>query len=433
MINLKGQKGITLIALVITIIVLLILAGITISQIASQDSAPNKAAEAKVENYNGEMKDTANLVATKYIEEFYEKKYVQKDPNFTYANQGEYAGAQFATEDEGGYTYSVSSHKLTVTDANGNSVTGTINDNGTIIWGGMAQTNIKVGNDIIDLSTLDATTVGQYYGTEIVTINNVKYGLYYVDYDGYFGEEGTVYLKALTTVGSIKLDEEITNADTDIQTFQRTEAVRIMKLLNPDWALNRGTTSYELMEDSEKGAAYLCNPSNSNWSGIQTEFETQYGASNVNYVVGAPSTEMLAKAINQAGGLSGNEALDSRWFDARSTTDITKRTPYYYSGYLYSITGRNTTDNAGYGYSMELTTAQMNALTSAQKEIYYSNNKKRQWLASPVSDHGKGEVGFVGYNGGSKIILARTYWINNVYFFPLVSLKAGVNLVPASN
>ena len=48
MINLKGQKGITLIALVITIIVLLILAGITISQIASQDSAPNKAAEAKV-------------------------------------------------------------------------------------------------------------------------------------------------------------------------------------------------------------------------------------------------------------------------------------------------------------------------------------------------------------------------------------------------
>lgn len=50
----------------ITIIVLLILAGITISQIASQDSAPNKAAEAKVENDKGAMKDTANLVTTKY-------------------------------------------------------------------------------------------------------------------------------------------------------------------------------------------------------------------------------------------------------------------------------------------------------------------------------------------------------------------------------
>ena len=139
MINLKGHKGITLIALVITIIVLLILAGITISQIASKDSAPNKAAEAKVENDKGAMKDTANLVTTKYIQEFYEKKYVENNPNFTYGDQGEYAEAQFATEDEGGYTYSVSSHKLTVTDVNGNSVTGTINSNGTIIWDGSSS------------------------------------------------------------------------------------------------------------------------------------------------------------------------------------------------------------------------------------------------------------------------------------------------------
>ena len=48
----KNQKGITLIALVITIIVLLILAGITIALITSQDSAPNKAAEAKIEKGN---------------------------------------------------------------------------------------------------------------------------------------------------------------------------------------------------------------------------------------------------------------------------------------------------------------------------------------------------------------------------------------------
>ena len=431
MINLKGHKGITLIALVITIIVLLILAGITISQIASQDSAPNKAAEAKVENDKGAMKDTANLVTTKYIQEFYEKKYVENDPNFTYVDQGEYAEAQFATEDEGGYTYSVSSHKLTVTDANGNSVTGTINSNGTIIWdgsssGGMAQTNIKVGNDIIDLSTLDETTVGQYYGTEIVTINNVKYGLYYVDYDGDFGDEGTVYLKALTGVRSTALNRGITNADADTQTAQRTEAVRIMKELNPDWALNRGTTTYDSMQNNEKGVAYLCNPSNSNWSGIQTAFETQYGASNVNYVVGAPSSEMLAKAINQAGGLSGNEALDSRWFDARSTTDITKKSPYTYSGYLYSITGRNTTDNTGYGY-MAQSTAQQNALTTAQKAMYYSNTN--QWLASPAS---RGYDIFVCLVT-SRSNLSLNDWGGSLAACPLVSLKSGVNLVPASN
>ena len=50
MIKLKDHKGITLIALVITIIVLLILAGITIAQITGQDSAPQKATEAREKN-----------------------------------------------------------------------------------------------------------------------------------------------------------------------------------------------------------------------------------------------------------------------------------------------------------------------------------------------------------------------------------------------
>ena len=43
---LKGQKGITLVALVITIIVLLILAGITISLTLGQDGILKKAEEA---------------------------------------------------------------------------------------------------------------------------------------------------------------------------------------------------------------------------------------------------------------------------------------------------------------------------------------------------------------------------------------------------
>ena len=42
----KEQKGITLIALVITIIVLLILSGVTIAMLTSNHSAPQKATEA---------------------------------------------------------------------------------------------------------------------------------------------------------------------------------------------------------------------------------------------------------------------------------------------------------------------------------------------------------------------------------------------------
>ena len=57
----KNQKGITLIALVITIIVLLILAGITISSITGNDSTMDKAVQAKTENNKAKIRDDVSL------------------------------------------------------------------------------------------------------------------------------------------------------------------------------------------------------------------------------------------------------------------------------------------------------------------------------------------------------------------------------------
>ena len=59
--NLRKSKGITLIALVITIIVLLILAGVTINTILGNESAMEKAKEARVENEKGNELDTIKL------------------------------------------------------------------------------------------------------------------------------------------------------------------------------------------------------------------------------------------------------------------------------------------------------------------------------------------------------------------------------------
>lgn len=68
---LKGQKGITLVALVITIIVLLILAGITISLTLGQNGIINRAQEAgknytNAANYENtqlqEFDNTANAI-----------------------------------------------------------------------------------------------------------------------------------------------------------------------------------------------------------------------------------------------------------------------------------------------------------------------------------------------------------------------------------
>lgn len=56
----KQQKGITLVALVITIIVLLILAGVSLATVARGNIVEN--ANAAVEHYTGAANDDVNIV-----------------------------------------------------------------------------------------------------------------------------------------------------------------------------------------------------------------------------------------------------------------------------------------------------------------------------------------------------------------------------------
>lgn len=67
---LKQQKGITLVALVITIIVLLILAGITISLTLGERGLLNMAKEAK-NNYANASQYESNVLANVYNEANY--------------------------------------------------------------------------------------------------------------------------------------------------------------------------------------------------------------------------------------------------------------------------------------------------------------------------------------------------------------------------
>ena len=72
----KGNKGITLIALVVTIIVLLILAGVAIAMLAGQNGVINKAAESSVQNAIGAAKDKCVLIAADALTEYYDRIYV---------------------------------------------------------------------------------------------------------------------------------------------------------------------------------------------------------------------------------------------------------------------------------------------------------------------------------------------------------------------
>lgn len=57
----REQKGITLVALIITIVVLLILAGVTITSLGGNDSIINKSREAK-EAYENDEATTKNIL-----------------------------------------------------------------------------------------------------------------------------------------------------------------------------------------------------------------------------------------------------------------------------------------------------------------------------------------------------------------------------------
>ena len=72
----RTQKGITLVALVITIIVLLILAGVTIAALGGSNGILTNATAAKQADEIGNAKDQINLAANDAISDFYKKTYL---------------------------------------------------------------------------------------------------------------------------------------------------------------------------------------------------------------------------------------------------------------------------------------------------------------------------------------------------------------------
>ena len=432
--NIRKSKGITLIALVITIIVLLILAGVTINAIIGNESVMEKAKKAKEEHEIATAKDEAVLLATKYIQEYYDKRYVQnlpvatselpeknlevgKDGNSTYkisgielikslagetvpSTIGEYVANQFNTRatSEGTYKYEAGTYEagtgstLTVKNKQTDEtiITGTIKEDGAIEWDASPSegaATLTIGGEEI---TLTAKNAKDYYGTTVKIVDGVEYGLFYIDFAGKYGEKGTVYLRAKSIIGSRRLNGTLSKAD-------KSTAIGIMKQINPDWANNRGNIEYSNYYNSEKGATYLCNPNNSMWSGIGNSFDS----SELNYVIGAPSIEMFLDSYN------------AKYPNLSTKYTTAYRTDYNYPGYLYSNNGGN-----NYNYLSH-------ALQGGDSKEMYRNTNDAEWLASPVS-----------YDNDDRVCIVTDDdyvfclgWEFDLDVAPLVSLKSGVHLV----
>ena len=138
----KNQKGITLIALVITIIVLLILAGVSIAMLTGDNGILGQATKAGSNTQVSQAKEVAELDISEQVSAYYEAKYAPKNGTAadTSANQLAYLKTHLATSsDTSLYTlnYSASDGKqITIVPKtnDGKTVKGTIATDGKVTW-----------------------------------------------------------------------------------------------------------------------------------------------------------------------------------------------------------------------------------------------------------------------------------------------------------
>ena len=129
---LKNNKGITLIALVITIIVLLILAGVSIAMLTGENGILKQATRSVDATELAEARERAGLDVNGLIAEYYEEVYVKS--NTTHANVLAYIDAKLTDVDNEYYSYESNTITLKPKAEDGSTVTGEIDTNGGIEW-----------------------------------------------------------------------------------------------------------------------------------------------------------------------------------------------------------------------------------------------------------------------------------------------------------
>ena len=140
----NNQKGITLVALVITIIVLLILAGITIAALSGENGILVRARESKYASDISSAKELVILGINECITDYYADKYVSNTSSVGEKTIQEYIIENIQSTQASSVIESASDSTITtnVTDAKGATLTATIDTDGSITqWTGAATTD----------------------------------------------------------------------------------------------------------------------------------------------------------------------------------------------------------------------------------------------------------------------------------------------------
>ena len=379
----RRNSGITLIALVVTIVVLIILATVSINAVLGQNGIIGKAKQAK-ESYEKSVKaeDTAM------------QELLNEMAQYDTDNSGSGGGT---TKPEGGTTKPTEKIIVTVDGTDGIKLT---KDN-VADYLGRVVSNYK--------PTTNTVTVG----TKTYTVSN-NYRLYYIDFEKkYNKDEVSVFLKADCTNNRYALPVTDTTS---------SDASNIkIKALNPS-LYKDGVTSPVASNQNMKAVTWLLNTSN--WNSLKTGASL---ADKVNYVVGAPSVEMMFDSYNTKYNLTESTP------NTGTLDEKTDRVKLFYqypttvnsNNYGYEVGPSNYgSAKNGYYYSTSDYAVKTDATIDS---MYYPGNIQYYWLASPSASYTNSVFHVNCYNGG--------YVYGNYYssdganaFCPLVSLQSTVSL-----
>jgi len=361
----KEAKGITLIALVITIIVLLILAGVTIATLTGDNGILNQAGKAKDKTTEAESIERVQVeVAGSYgLDGTIDKDQLNK-------NLGNIAGLKIGESNFGGENI-VKELPVTVT-LNGYDI-------GIDANGGVE----KIPEIIAKIRANPQT----YYGKKVTNrnANGKTYRIFYVDKDNDFKDGyNTIYLKADYS-GIVSCSTSYDASKT------------LIKKMNPLWATKGNTVEAEtttISNENEQAAAWLCDPS---------KWTAYCDTDKANYAIGGPSVEMYVKSYNQT---HGDDALGCQY----QTNNV--------PGYGYKVNG--TIQNSGWYTNDDTLDYSM-----TYKSMYCGQNGNKTgdwWLASPSAD--VSGSGYVCRVGGYWARLGNGSYGSGDGVSPLVSLKS---------
>ena len=446
----KNARGITLIALVITIIVLLILAGITINALSGENGILKRATQAKSKTGRANALEQINLaIITARTEGLgqVDKTVLRNEitkAGMTVKTDGddlpyEVVSDKYLFRINEDYTVEeisgigLSKKELKLFNGQSETITATLTEGvtGTITWESADKNVATVENGkITAVGTTGSTTITakvegteyeatckvsivqkvtsitaeqiaanpeKYYGqvAQNYTQGDLTYRIFYVDKENKFGDgANTIYLKAdykkTTTLSSYI---SYTPTGSDLEKYKK---------MNPSWAAHRGSSTSS-WNYNEHAAAWLCSPS---------QWTTYVDSSKANYAIGGPSVEMYVKSYNQVShNQEGNYTLGATYRDTSAP------------GYIYTLNGaQSTISNSDYSTGTDsLDYKGYNSMYAGQ------NGSKSDWwwLASP-SSYTSNYVCIV--DGSLATLDTSNYYYNAGGAGPLVSLKSGIQV-----